>query len=250
LLLVLVPVLLLVLLLPACRGRGDFRVQVLPDPVPLDPRTGAAHYICRIESLAPHGVRIGDGGVTLPAQGVLELERDLPAGATSDSLDIWRGDGEPSLRLVFPVPTVTTDVAAEATFPLPDLGGHGVVVTAGFHAPNHRRPGRRLALDLVPALPPGRSAFGLPVLSPVAGQVVAVSTRSPDLPGGLPNEVIVQADDGRVWRFAHFARDSVPLLPGQRLERGKLLGRIGLSGTTTGPHLHMELVVPPGGGRR
>ena len=72
--------------------------------------------------------------------------------------------------------------------------------------------------------------------------VVGVSSMFPDRPGGLPNEVIVRADDGRVWRFAHFARASIPVRPGERVAVGALLGRIGLSGQTTGPHLHMELV--------
>lgn len=233
---------LLALFAGGCRVTGDFRVGVRPDPVPRNSRTGWAHYYYVIDSLARRPVRVGPEGPLLEPGGRLVLPRDLPPGRCRDELVFFEQGREIAGRVTVEVRTVPGDPAAARDWPLPDLGGQPPVVTAGFHAPNHRQPGHREALDLVPMVPPGTHIFGLPVASPFAGRVLAVSSVFPDVPGGRPNEIIVRADDGRVWRFAHLRQHSIGLRPGERFRPGDRLGEIGLSGQTTGPHLHMELL--------
>ncbi len=225
-----------------CRTGSDFVLRVLPDPVPRDARTGRAHYLLEVISLAPRPVRVGRDGPTLAPGERLVLERDLAPGATSDELAMLSPGGRLREHLVLHVATIQSSIAAEAAFPRPDLGGYPVEVTAGFHAANHRIPGARRALDLVPRVPHGTPIFGIAVRAPFPGRVLAVTDDAPDIPGGEPNNLIVRSADGRYWRFAHFEQGSIPWAPGQEFERHALLGRIGLSGATTGPHLHMELL--------
>jgi hypothetical protein len=59
------------------------------------------------------------------------------------------------------------------------------------------------------------------------------------------NAVIVDHGDGWETQYSHLAMGSVAVAPGDRVEAGDVLGRIGLSGNTEYPHL--ELVVRRGG---
>ena len=45
--------------------------------------------------------------------------------------------------------------------------------------------------------------------------------------------------DGIVTKYGHMQRWAVQ--PGQWVKRGEIIGYIGMSGRTTGPHLHYEV---------
>lgn len=62
--------------------------------------------------------------------------------------------------------------------------------------------------------------------------------------GAFGNKTVVRLDDGTVLWYCHQSRFGVEV--GQRLSPGQLLGYIGSTGNTTGPHLHLE--VHPGNG--
>lgn len=56
------------------------------------------------------------------------------------------------------------------------------------------------------------------------------------------NYVIVRHADGTVARYLHLKRGSVtPLAIGSEISAGQVLGKVGSSGISTGPHLHLEL---------
>jgi len=42
-------------------------------------------------------------------------------------------------------------------------------------------------------------------------------------------------------RYAHL--NKVEVKPGEQLERGQIIGRVGSTGRSTGPHLHYEVLV-------
>ncbi len=241
------PLLLLLLCaLPlACRSSGDFRARTLPDPVPTHQESGRAWFFVEIQSLSRHEVRLGAAGPVLVPGGRLVVEADLAAGDEAIHLDLQEVATGRHTHITVPVRTIQGTALADLDYPIPDLGGHEVRITAGFHAPNHRRPGRRLALDLVPVLPEGRSALGTEIRVPFRALVVAFTEEEPDLPGFVPNEVLLRDEQGRIWRYAHFQQGSIPLRIDRWIDQGALLGRIGLSGKTTGPHLHIELLTPP-----
>ena len=96
-------------------------------------------------------------------------------------------------------------------------------------------------------------AFGRPIRAPAAGTVVSVTDGLRDHPhpgtGWLEwrtwriagNCVTVEHADGEYSLFAHLKRGSVEVSPGDRVERGAVVGACGNSGLSTEPHLHYQL---------
>ena len=67
-------------------------------------------------------------------------------------------------------------------------------------------------------------------------------TFRPDrIPSILGNHVILRAG-GIYAGFAHLAPGTVAVRPGERVETGALLGRVGHTGNSTSPHLHFQLM--------
>ena len=59
--------------------------------------------------------------------------------------------------------------------------------------------------------------------------------------GGFGNHVFVQHPDGQISKYAHLRQGSVRVSDGQEVGCGTLLGQVGSSGSSTGPHLHFEV---------
>jgi Peptidase family M23 len=97
--------------------------------------------------------------------------------------------------------------------------------------------------------------YGQPVLAVAAGTVVEAVDRYPDqipnhnVPVGLEaadgNHVIIAVDEGIFAGYAHLKPGSVRVHRGQRVRRGQILGLLGNSGNTSGPHLHFQLMNRP-----
>jgi hypothetical protein len=96
-------------------------------------------------------------------------------------------------------------------------------------------------------------AFGRPIRAPAAGTVVGVTDGLRDHPhpgsGWLEwrtwciagNCVTIEHADGEYSVFAHLQQGSVAVTPGDRVERGAVVGACGNSGFSTEPHLHYQL---------
>jgi len=78
------------------------------------------------------------------------------------------------------------------------------------------------------------STYGHPVIAPADGIVVFA-----DFMGGYGRAVIIDHGHGITTRYGHLANFAVT--SGQRIQRGDTLGYVGLSGRSTGPHLHYEV---------
>jgi murein DD-endopeptidase MepM/ murein hydrolase activator NlpD len=59
------------------------------------------------------------------------------------------------------------------------------------------------------------------------------------------NHVIVRLGPRRYVGYAHLRRGSVRVTRGQRVRRGQVIGELGKSGSSTGPHLHMQMMTRP-----
>ena len=77
-------------------------------------------------------------------------------------------------------------------------------------------------------------AEGTPVLPLRGGRVVFSGQR-----GGYGETVIVDHGDGVESTYAHLKDRSVKV--GDRVGRGEVLGHVGSTGRSTGPHLHLEV---------
>ena len=55
------------------------------------------------------------------------------------------------------------------------------------------------------------------------------------------NYVVIEVRPGIFVHLAHLQKGSVQVRTGQRVKRGQVLGRVGNSGNTNGPHLHLHV---------
>ncbi len=90
--------------------------------------------------------------------------------------------------------------------------------------------------------------YGLPVLAPAAGTVVAFVNYLPDNPpqtvdteNPFGNYVSIYHSKGEYSLLAHLQNGSVKVAIGQHVNAGQEVGRVGNSGRSPEPHLHVQL---------
>lgn len=59
--------------------------------------------------------------------------------------------------------------------------------------------------------------------------------------GGHGKRVIIDHGEGIVTLYAHMSR--IHATKGQKVQRGQVIGEVGSTGNSTGPHLHLEVIV-------
>jgi len=90
-------------------------------------------------------------------------------------------------------------------------------------------------------------AGAVDILAVASGTLVAKEDGHPDRScsfntNAWPNYVVILHADGSVARYLHMKTGSVTPLPiGAHVQAGTPLGKVGSSGISTGPHLHLEL---------
>lgn len=92
--------------------------------------------------------------------------------------------------------------------------------------------------------------YGTPLYSPTDGKVVHSLDGMPDLTppesdGANPagNQVVIQPEGTELFvLLAHLQTGSVVVEKGQGVKQGQLIGRVGNSGNTSEPHLHIHCV--------
>jgi len=78
------------------------------------------------------------------------------------------------------------------------------------------------------------ASVGQPVIAPADGVVVLA-----DFMGGYGRAIVLDHGFGITTRYGHLA--SFAVVAGQYVHRGDAIGYVGLSGRSTGPHLHYEV---------
>ncbi len=76
--------------------------------------------------------------------------------------------------------------------------------------------------------------YGTPVHAPADGVVIYAGQRE-----GYGNIVVIDHKFGFVTRYGHLSKMTVEV--GQHVTRSEVIGYVGTSGRTTGPHLHYEV---------
>jgi hypothetical protein len=92
-------------------------------------------------------------------------------------------------------------------------------------------------------------SYGLPVLAPADGIVYGMSDGAPDMPIGVlgggkdacGNQVVLKVAPAQFLFLCHLQRGSIPVKTGHGVAAGQMLGRVGNSGNTSEPHLHIHL---------
>ncbi|MEZ5872246.1 MAG: M23 family metallopeptidase [Nitratireductor sp.] len=79
-----------------------------------------------------------------------------------------------------------------------------------------------------------RAATGSPARATAAGTVIDAGRN-----GGYGNMVEIDHGGGLTTRYAHLS--AIKVVTGQKVKRGEIVGLIGSTGRSTGPHLHYEV---------
>ena len=145
---------------------------------------------------------------------------------TGESLMVPDGV-KPSAQGTYVAPTGPTYIAS----------GPSTVSTGGFVWPvsgtiTQFASWYHMALDIADPL-------GTPIVAANSGVVSSVSVGTYD--GGYGNNVYISGSNGYTTHYAHML--SVIVSPGQSVVAGHtVIGYIGLTGRTTGPHVHFEII--------
>ena len=245
-----------------------------------DADTGATLAVFAGEALAQRlaAVPAAVGDATTVASGrraIIFIELDLASGEVPRGLvheiAYETADGAASVVVG---PRVPIDTRSPVALGPPLAGGPWVAIHHPSWARGHRRvvytvdggariPGR-FAVDFVRVDPRGRTTLGDPdraadalgygveVLA-VADAVVAATrddmTESPVISqnpkhrfgDATGNYVALALPGGRVAFYEHLKPGSVKVRPGDRVRHGQVIGALGFSGDTTGPHLHFHV---------
>ncbi|MFT3709075.1 MAG: M23 family metallopeptidase [Archangium sp.] len=115
---------------------------------------------------------------------------------------------------------------------LPSAAASGVqgVLTSGFGARIDPITGERsnhTGIDLA-------APTGTPIPAAKAGVVIQCGPR-----GGYGDAIEIAHPDGTSTLYGHTS--GVNVAPGDRIEAGQIIGWVGETGRTTGPHLHLEV---------
>jgi hypothetical protein len=227
--------------------------------------------------LGPYGQPVVPAPVVEPGQGLtLYLDVALPRAArVPRALEHRLRLSVAGVQPQTVVARVRTPVLRRAALRLgPPLRGAGYVTIAAHSAQTidgRRSHSQRFALD-IGQLDEARGGFfagdpqrnesyaihGDQVLAVASGVVARTRTDLPEnTPGTEPafdgwdtvagNRVVLDLGGGRYALYAHLQPGSIPVRPGDRVARGQVLGRVGNSGLSTGPHLHFQVMDEHGG---
>jgi murein DD-endopeptidase MepM/ murein hydrolase activator NlpD len=162
-------------------------------------------------------------------------------------------------RIPYPASRERVQPAATIRLPIDQparIAWGGDSVAVNYHVTN---PFERWAYDLlgdpaalkVPDLP-AYGIYGVEVLAPASGTVVGVRGDRADLPAGteldspdvhdmLGNYVFIRLDETNTYLvIAHLQQGSILVQPNQRVSEGMPIARVGNSGSTSEPHIHIH----------
>ncbi len=188
---------------------------------PAPARSAASHTVQPGESLTGIAMRYGVTLHSLAVANGLEDTSHVGAGLQLSIPSAQAGSNSVAYAAVGPglCLDVVPERAGTGYFIRPT---HSYVWTQGFHA---LHPGVDLAIDA-----------GTQLFAADSGTVVYAGWN----PAGYGNLVII--DHGNGWRTYYAHLQSLDVSCGEWLPRGTVLGGIGSTGNSTGPHLHFEML--------
>jgi len=175
------------------------------------------------ETPGPRGDDSQGGPATeVPPETLLQLaQRRLPL-LTS----VWRGDVRPALE-----DTLAAEAARAAAIPSGPPVKQALPISSEFGLRPNPFGGRghemHRGIDF-------KGPVGTPVYATAAGVV-----REAENSGGYGNHVVVDHGYGYKTLYAHLSEIAVN--PGESLQPGELVGYLGNTGRSSGPHLHYEV---------
>lgn len=90
--------------------------------------------------------------------------------------------------------------------------------------------------------------FGADIMAPISGTVIGMDNDEPDITpnceeftSSLGNYVFIKVDNSDSYLIlTHLEKNSITVSVNSHIEEGTIIGRVGNSGTTSEPHLHIQ----------
>jgi murein DD-endopeptidase MepM/ murein hydrolase activator NlpD len=192
--------------------------------------------------------------------GLLTASALAAASPSASALD----NAPRALAMMAPAATAITSPAADLTLESADPGSQAAPASSDGVSPQRVVRGAKLRAKPKPWVLPvvgyhltgrfGQSSglwssthTGLDFAAPDGTEIRSIGPGevvSTEYDGAFGNKTVVKLVDGTVLWYCH--QNEFGVEPGQRVKPGDLIGYVGSTGNTTGPHLHLE--VHPGGG--
>ena len=163
--------------------------------------------------------------------------------------DISKGDALKTGDIIFVpngiIKTVISKPAPSKIADIPDVSNNTKIISGYYlrpvYGPVTSRYGSRHG-SFHPGVDLG-GPRGTPVMAAASGVVVAVVTGCVEgrrsCGGGYGNHIDIEHPNGTMTRYGHLSKTSISL--GEDIDQGDIIGAIGSTGTSTGPHLHFEV---------
>ncbi len=220
--------------------------------------------------------RIGEADLTIPPNTGLAIRslqfmlHGYEALTTVEVTIVGKAD-EQTIQGVLQIPVVYHEIQTDLYFP---LRGAWWAIQAADWSDQHKQEvfSQTYAIDFVKLGTDNQFfrnggmqladhySWEQPVYATAGGKVAYICYDMPDLmPGTVPdphmyrddarrilgNAVALSHANGEFSYFAHLQQASIQVKEGDLIRRGTLLGRVGNSGRSPGPHLHFQLMEGP-----
>ena len=222
--------------------------------------------------------RTGEENLTIPAGtglAIRSLHFMLPAYEPLTMVEVTVvgkvENSEQSIQSLLQIPVVYPEAKTDLHFP---LRGTWWTIQAADWSDQHKQEvfSQTYALDFVKLGADNQFfrnggmrledhySWQQPVYATAGGKVAHVCYDMPDLPPGampnprmfrddprrlLGNAVAISHGNGEFSYFAHLQQASIQVHEGDLIRRGTLIGLVGNSGRSPGPHLHFQLMEGP-----
>ncbi len=178
---------------------------------------------------------VGENGLeTITSQITYEVVRDENGNLTSNAVKRKIKGREIKKSPVSEVIKVGTLIPDAPWGTNPGTGQYFWPVEGGYISSHFGGDRHHKGLDIAAPL-------GTPIYAAASGTVLV--SRMGDN-GGYGNYVIIENDDGNVTYYAH--QSELACEAGDVVEPGQVIGYVGSTGDSTGPHLHFEVRSPDG----
>jgi murein DD-endopeptidase MepM/ murein hydrolase activator NlpD len=198
--------------------------------------------------LKSNSIREGQELVILPISGVRHI---VKAGDTLQSLaKKYKGDLDDIL--LYNGLTANTKIQAGDVVIIPD----GVIVTTPTSSAKNRNTSGSKTYPTYSGyylrpIAAGRKSQGIhgnngvdlaapigtPIMASADGKIIV--SRKGGYNGGYGTYVVISHSNGTQTVYGHMSANNVSV--GQNVEQGQVIGAIGMTGKTTGPHIHFEI---------
>jgi murein DD-endopeptidase MepM/ murein hydrolase activator NlpD len=172
----------------------------------------------------------------------LEARREVQAAIQAElqaRIDEWQREADQRAREAEELTQLIKEKQAEALGFNP--GDPGAASLEGFIMPTQGTPGSRFGLRVHPIFGTTRMHSGVDIGAP-SGQAVWASKEGRVIfagrKGGYGNTVIVQHEGNVATLYAHLS--AFETSEGDWVDTGEVIGLVGSTGWSTGPHLHFE----------